>query len=186
VSSSDRHFDIPSLRKGEKKAFEEIYREFYGMIFHLCLQYLNDERISEELVQDTFMKLWEVRQGLGDNDNIRNFLYTITKNNCLNYLRNQKVILRHKDYVRYQEARFHYDSLSKLGNYLEYEELKEKIDTAIQKLPSEIQETFVYSRHKNLKYKEIAMAQEISVKTVEARISKALRILREALSDYLN
>ena len=156
------------------------------MIFHLCLQYLNDERISEEIVQDTFMKLWEVRQSLGDNDNIRNFLYTITKNNCLNYLRNQKVILKHKDFIRYQEARFNYESLSKLGNYLEYDELKEKIDNIIHNLPSEVQETFMYSRHKDLKYKEIATRQSISVKTVEARISKALRILREELRDYLN
>ena len=180
-----RQFDISSLRKGDKKAYEEIYREFYGMIFHLCLQYLNDERISEEIVQDTFMKLWEVRGSLGDQDNIRNFLYTITKNNCLNYLRNQKVVLKHKDYVRYLETKFNYESLNKLGNFVEYDELKNKIDEIIQKLPDEVRETFTLSRYKDLKYKEIAIEQKISVKTVEARISKTLRILREELKDYL-
>lgn len=176
---------VLSLRKGEKLAFGEIYNDFFGVIYRLSLQYLRDEKVSEEIVQETFMKLWEIRETLNDQFNIRNFLYTITKNNCLNYLRNQKIALKHHENIKYLEMRFNYEALEKLGNYIEFEELRERIDYAIAALPDDLRETFLLSRFEELQYKEIAEKQFVSVKTVEARITKALRILRHELKDYL-
>ena len=177
--------DIPSLRNGEKKAYEEVYNEFFGVLYHLCLQYLQDEKVAEEIVQDTFLKLWEIRETLNDQINIRNFLYTITKNNCLNYLRNQKIAMKHLENMKYLEMQFNYEALEKLGNYLQFDELRNKIEEAILKLPAEVIETFKLSRFEELSYREISERQGISIKTVEARISKALRILRIELKDYL-
>lgn len=177
--------NIPLLRKGDKKAYEAVYNEFFGVLYHLCLNYLHDDKVAEELVQDTFMKLWEIRETLNDQINIRNFLYTITKNNCLNHLRNQKISLKHQENMKYLEMQFNYEALEKLGNYLQFEELRNKIDEAISKLPAEVIETFKLSRFEELSYREIAEQQGISIKTVEARISKALRILRVELRDYL-
>ncbi|MDP2113112.1 MAG: RNA polymerase sigma-70 factor [Bacteroidota bacterium] len=177
--------NIPLLRKGDKKAYEAVYNEFFGVLYHLCLNYLHDEKVAEELVQDTFLKLWEIRETLNDQINIRNFLYTITKNNCLNHLRNQKISLKHQENMKYLEMQFNYEALEKLGNYLQFEELRNKIDEAISKLPAEVIETFKLSRFEELSYREIAEQQGISIKTVEARISKALRILRVELRDYL-
>lgn len=185
MNNLTNELNIAALRKGEKNAFEEIYNDFFGVLYHLCNQYLHDERVAEEMVQDTFMKLWEIRQTLNDQVNLRNFLYTITKNNCLNYLRNQKISLKYQDNVKYLEMQFNYEALEKLGNYIQFEELKTKIDVAISHLPAEVIETFSLSRFEDLSYKEIADRQNISVKTVEARISKALRILRVELKDYL-
>lgn len=176
---------IPSLRKGEKKAFEAIYNDFFGVLYHLCLQYLHDEKVSEEIVQDTFLKLWEIKETLNDQINLRNFLYTITKNNCLNYLRNQKISLKHQENMKYLEMQFNYEALEKLGDYLQFEELRSKIDDAISKLPAEVIETFKLSRFEELSYKEISDQQTISIKTVEARISRALRVLRVELKEYL-
>lgn len=175
-----------ALQRGEKSAYEEIYNDFFGVIYHLSLQYLHNEKISEEIVQDSFMKLWEIRDTLNEQFNIRNFLYTITKNNCLNYLRNQKIALKHQEKIKYLEMQFNYEALEKLGNYLEFEVLREKIDQAIAALPEEIRETFLLSRFDELHYKEIAEKQSISIKTVEARMTKALRILRLELKDYLS
>lgn len=177
--------NIQALRNGEKKAFEEVYNEFFGVLYHLCIQYIHDQNVAEEIVQDTFMKLWEIRKTLNDQINIRNFLYTITKNNCLNYLRNQKISMKHQENMKYLEMQFNYEALEKLGNYLQFEELRSKIEEAISKLPAEVMETFKLSRFEELSYKGIADQQGISVKTVEARISKALRILRVDLKDYL-
>jgi len=185
MNNLTNELNIAALRKGEKNAFEEIYNDFFGVLYHLCNQYLHDESVAEELVQDTFMKLWEIRQTLNDQVNLRNFLYTITKNNCLNYLRNQKISLKYQDNVKYLEMQFNYEALEKLGNYIQFEELKTKIDVAISHLPTEVIETFSLSRFEDLSYKEIAERQNISIKTVEARISKALRILRVELKDYL-
>lgn len=185
MSHPNFQLDITSLRKGEKKAYEVVYHEFFGVLYHLCLNYLHDEKVSEELVQDTFMKLWEIRETLNDQINLRNFLYTITKNNCLNHLRNQKISLKHQENMKYLEMQFNYEALEKLGNYLQFEELGKKIEEAISKLPAEVIETFKLSRFEELSYREIADRQGISIKTVEARISKALRILRIDLKDYL-
>jgi len=177
--------NITLLKKGDKKAFEEIYNEFFGVHYHLCLQYIHNEKAAEEIVQDTFLKLWEIRNTLNDQINIRSFLYTITKNNCLNYLRNQKISMKHIENMKYMEMQFNYEALEKLGNYIQFEELRSKIEEAIAQLPEELVETFQLSRFEELSYKEIAEKQNISIKTVEARISKALRILRVELKDFL-
>lgn len=185
MSHPNFQLDIVSLRKGEKRAYEALYNEFFGMLYHLCFHYLHDEKVSEELVQDTFMKLWEIRETLNDQCNLSNFLYTITKNNCLNHLRNQKISLKYQENMKYLEMQFNYEALEKLGNYLQFEELRSIIDDAISKLPVEVIDTFRLSRFEEMSYREIADRQGISTKTVEARISKALRILRVDLKDYL-
>lgn len=177
--------DIYSLRRGEKKTFEAVYTEFFGVLYHLCIHYLHNEKAAEEIVQDTFLKLWEIRETLNENINLQNFVYTITKNNCLNYLRNQKVSLKYQQNLKYLEMQFNYEALEKLGNYLQFEELRGNIDNAIARLPVELEETFKLSRFEELSYREIADKQGISIKTVESRISKALRILRIELKDYL-
>jgi len=176
---------IPFLQRGEKGAFEEIYSDFFGVMYHLSVQYLRDETVSEEIVQDSFMKLWEIRQTLNEQFNIRNFLYTITKNNCLNYLRNQKIALKHQQNIQYLEIQFNYEALDKLGSYIEFEELRIRIDHVIAGLPDDLRETFLLSRSEDLHYKEIAEKQSISIKTVEARMTKTLRILRRELKDYV-
>jgi len=182
----NRHNEvIVSLRNGEKSAYLAVYNDFYGVMYHLSLSYLHDSKIAEEIVQDTFLKLWEIRDTLNEQFNLRNFLYTITKNNCLNYLRNQKIILKHQQNLKYLEMQFNYEALEKLGNYMEFEELRKKIDQAIDSLPNDIRETFLLSRFEELHYKEISDRQSISIKTVEARMTRALKILRMELQDFL-
>ncbi|TKG89397.1 RNA polymerase sigma-70 factor [Puteibacter caeruleilacunae] len=180
-------FDIELIQKGNRKEFEKVYLEFFDVLYHLCLQYLQNEKVAEELVQDAFMKLWIKRADLKAETNLRNLLYTMTKHRCLNYLRDEQTALQHAGNLRHIEMQFNYEALNRLGNeMIEFKELQDIIQQAIDKLPPEQREVFMMSRDEELKYREIAERLDISVKTVEARMSKALNYLRVELKDYLH
>lgn len=180
------NIDVKKLKEGNKTEFEKIYYEFFDVLFALSFQYTLNRTISEEIVQDSFLRLWEIKNGLADDTNIKNFLYIITKNNCLNYLRNQQTAWKYINHVKEKE----YFYLTKLlyeddNNYVEFAELMNSVSEAIEKLPEEQKATFKLNRLNGMKYKEIADQLQISIKTVESRISKALKFLRIELKDYL-
>jgi len=178
--------DLVAVRNGDKQAFDRVYIEFSDMLYHLCLQYVNDKSAAEEIVQDAFVKLWEVRSGVRDDLSIRNYLYTITKNNCLMHLRKEQTINRNIKELKYLEMQFNYEAMTAMADdIVQFDELKERMDEAIEALPDKLKDVFLLSRVEELKYREIAEQLDISVKTVEARMSKALTILRTELKDYL-
>ncbi|MGV8096236.1 MAG: RNA polymerase sigma-70 factor [Mangrovibacterium sp.] len=178
-------FDIQLLKEGDKATYEAIYHEFFGTLYSLSSQYIFKTEDAEEIVQEAFLKLWEVKSRLNENTNIKNFLYTITKNNCLNYIRNEQIASFHLK--RYQdELQYNYEALYQLeDDYSKIEELKLKIDEAIDSLPAKWKNIFRMSREEDLRYKDIAQKLGISEKTVEASITKALKKLREELKEYL-
>ena len=178
--------NIEGLKSGDKKVYEAIYLEYFDMLFHLALGYIGEREASRCIVQDTFTILWERRETLNDGTNILNYLYTITKNNCLNYLRQEEIIARNtRDYL-IPELRYRQEALQASGDsHSDLESLIKKIDEAVERLPQNIRATFKLNRFKNLTYSEIALKLDISPKTVEARISRALKILRKDLKEYL-
>ncbi len=177
---------VSALIKGEKKAFEAVYLDYFDMLFHLALGYIGERETAHGLVQDTFAKLWEHRKELHNETNIRNYLYTITKNSCLNHLRQQEIVFRNnRDYL-IPELRYRQEALESFGDsFDDVENLIGKVDEAIEHLPENIRTTFKLNRFESLTYVQIAEKLDISPKTVEARISKALKILRKDLKDYL-
>ena len=185
-SSFQKEFDLPGLVRGEKKAFESIYMDFYDMLFHLASGYTGNHEIAREIVQDTFLKLWEYREQLNKKTNIKNFLYTLTKNSSLNYLKQQEVISRNnRDYL-VTELKYRQEALAGFPDDSEgLEELIDRVDTAIERLPEEVKITFKMNRFEGLTYRQIADQLEISPKTVEARISKALKLLRSDLKELV-
>ncbi|WP_423128357.1 RNA polymerase sigma-70 factor [Gaoshiqia sp. Z1-71] len=179
-------YNAEQIRNGSKSEFEKIYSGFFDVLYALGFQYTADQSVAESIVQDAFLKLWEVRESLVPGTNVKNFLYTVTKNLCLNHLRNQKTIWKHLNQVRHDEYDYAIESLSRLGeSYLEFEELRTKADQSIENLPEELKIVFKMSRFEDLKYREIAERLHISEKTVEARMTKALKLLRAGLKEYL-
>uniref|UniRef100_UPI0032165AB3 RNA polymerase sigma-70 factor n=1 Tax=uncultured Draconibacterium sp. TaxID=1573823 RepID=UPI0032165AB3 len=179
--------NIRLLKKGNKSAFEKIYEEYYEMLLYISLQYLSSREDAKEAVQDAFVKLWANKESVKENASLRNFLYTITKNNCLNILKKQEVILRSQEDLKWMEIHYHHEAMNRLGfDFLEFKELKQKIEDAIERLPDHCREVFRLSRFSQLKNKEIAERLEISEKTVESHITKALRLLRKDLKPYLS
>ncbi len=169
-----------------KNSFKKLFNSYYQPLCHLGRHYLGDEEEAKTVVQEAFVKLWEVRYELESGSNIQNYLFTLVKNNCLNILKRRQILLKHHEKIREKELRYQYESLNRISDdYLEFKELKEKIDAAIKNLPEHLRVVFELSRFKDMKNREIALELEISQKTVEARMTKALKILREELKDYL-
>lgn len=169
-----------------KDNFRQIFQRYYQPLVHLGLQYLEDEAEAKEVVQDAFLKLWEIHKGMPSDSNLKNFLFTLVKNRCLNVLNRRQLLLKHHEKIQNLELYFQVQSLSKINSdYLELEELREKIEIAIAKLPPNCRQVFEMSRFEDLKNREIAEKLGISQKTVEAHLTRALKILREELKDYL-
>lgn len=179
-------YDIVLLKEGSKSEFERVYFDFFDVLYALGIQYTSDRYMAESIVQDTFLKLWEVRESLLPETNIRNFLYTLTKNSCLNYLRDQKVVWKNLNKIRAYEYTYAIESLKRIGNnFMEFEELSLKLDATIENLPDELKVVFKMSRFDDMRYRDIAEKLAISEKTVEARMTRALKILRSELKDFL-
>ncbi|SET04789.1 RNA polymerase sigma-70 factor, ECF subfamily [Draconibacterium orientale] len=177
---------ILSLVEGNKEYFRNIFNEYFQPLCHLSIHYLNDEEEAKEIVQDAFLKLWEKREELNPDSNLKNFLFTLVKNNCLNIIKRRQVVLKHHEKIKWMEMHYQYESLFRIDdNYLNFEELKDKIEQAIEKLPKNCRLVFEMSRFEELKNREIAEQLGISQKTVEAHLTKALKILRKELKDYL-
>ncbi len=133
---------------------------------------------SKNLVHDVFIAVWEKYEDLPEDTNFRSYLFTSTRNRCLNYIRDRKKV------VPLEGA--HEQVTASEDNSFEARELEKEIELAINILPEKCRIVFEMSRYEELKYAEIAEKMNISVKTVEAHMSKALNMLRKALVNFLS
>lgn len=179
---------IPLLIKGNEAAFEKVYRMYFQRVLYFVNTYLNDISISKNITQDTFLKLWEQRSTLRTNTSLLSYLLVIARNSCLDYLKHQQIVHRYENKVqqRHKEFELNYHALRRLEiDFLTYREIEQIIQQTLDKLPPQCREVFRLSRFEERSNQEIAESLKISVKTVEAHITRALKILREALKDYI-
>ncbi|WP_446787866.1 RNA polymerase sigma factor [Macellibacteroides fermentans] len=179
---------IKQLQDGNEKVFEQIVREYWPRMFKFALIYTQNNETSQELVQDTFLVLWNNRAILKDNTNLITYLMVVLRNKCLNLLEQTRIrqlyIEEIDDETIYQRANLYvlHDEASQI---VESEDLHKAIERALSKLPDKTREVFMLSRYDGLKNQQIAETKNISQKTVEYHISKALQILKEELpQDY--
>ena len=166
--------------EGDSSAFENIFSAYYKDLVVFALRYTNDLNAAEEIVQDTFVKIWEEHRSISITVSLRSYLMKIVKNDFLDRLRHDKIVKNHNVFVQENSPLFENETES----YLLQSELQGLIDEALKKLPDEIAETFRLNRFKGMKYREIAKMYGISERTVEVRIGKALHMLRICLKDY--
>ena len=155
-----------------QKSFSDIYSIYYVRMLRFSQTYVIAEEDAENIVQDTFLYLWEHLELLEDIDHLDAFLFTLIKNRCLNFL-------KHQSYIQAKTCSLKADE--ELESQLNLYAL-EQFDEAVSSI-SEVEN--LLSRIEGLKYKEIAERLDISVNTVENQISIALRKLRSELKEYL-
>lgn len=174
------------LEKGEAIAFEALFRLYYDKLIHIAKGYLVHYEDAEGIVQNVFLKLWENRNKLGAIANVNGYLYSMTRNACLDQLKHEKV----KN--NYLSARY-YKKLAIQQQFLKDEtaalllenELEQVIAKGIEQLPEKCKKVFVKSRFEGLKHHEIAQELGISQKTVDNHISNALRHMRLHLRNFM-
>ncbi|MDR2963174.1 MAG: RNA polymerase sigma-70 factor [Bacteroidales bacterium] len=162
--------------------FQSIYTQYYSMLCVFAASILQDEDEAEEVVQTVILKLWEQKESLEGITSLKAYLFRAVKNTCLNQLKHRKIAENY--------ATVAYDELKEIeakhiDPYLTTE-LQERIHTAIQALPNRCREVFELSRFENKKNKEIAEQLDISLKAVEANITRALTTLKTQFSDFLH
>jgi RNA polymerase sigma-70 factor (ECF subfamily) len=171
---------VSKLKMGDYSAFNFIFSAFYKDMVLFALRFTYSRDNAEEIVQDTFVKLWEEREGITITVSLKAYLIKLIQNRCIDLYRHRKVVIAHNDYVHDYTQCYEYNT----ENYLLYSELKNHIEKALGLLPDEVSETFKMNRYEGLKYKEIAEIKGVSIRTVEVRIGKALHLLRNYLSEY--
>ncbi len=136
---------------------------------------LNDEEATEDVVQQLFIKIWESRETLQTPDSVAAYLFTAARNRALNYIKSQS----RKSSNEVPLTNLHDEADNRMEEQMDAKELQKALYAAIDALPEKRKEVFVLSRFEGKSYKEIAEIMQISVKTVEAQMGKALSTLRE-------
>lgn len=181
------HFFLLRFKNGDELAFEKIFRSNHEQIVGFCLQFVYDEDKARNLAQEVFINLWLNREKIETLNGIRAFLYTFAKSACLNDIRHRKVVRRYEDeHLQFKEDDLDRDVLESMDfGSLEFSELEELIRQAINGLSDKCRRVFMMSRFDGKMNKEIADELNISVKAVEANMTRALKTLRIKLTDYL-
>lgn len=171
----------------KKKEFERIYNHFFSFFFDVAYHFLHHEEDAKGLVQDAFIKLWENNIYSKSEQEIKNYLFILVRNSSLNLLRNRRKFSNGGNSQEALLASINYKLLNETGeDILLYQELFDKIQTAISNLTPQCREVFMLSRFEDLSNKGIAEKLNISVKAVEANITRALKSMRQELSSYLS
>jgi RNA polymerase sigma-70 factor (ECF subfamily) len=176
-------FVLKKIQEGDIHQFESLFRLYYSPLCLYAAGITGRTDISEEIVQDLFYVFWKERERLQLYHSIKSYLYGSVRNRSLQYCEHQEVMERH----RRQTALSADGEPSRTDNpqdVLEYKELEDLISRTLSKLPERRLRIFQMHRFEGKKYAEIASALSLSVKTVEAEMTKALHALRKEVETY--
>ncbi|NLU38413.1 MAG: RNA polymerase sigma-70 factor [Bacteroidales bacterium] len=177
---SDKHI-VDCIQHGDEQVFELFFRNYYERLCNYANTILNDMDEAEEMVQNAFLTIWERRESFEVHTSLKSYLYRAVYNSSLNSLKHKKVQQKHEQYYKQNTAPDYESATSELME----NELQQLAQKAIEQLPPQCKMVFTLSRVEQLTYAEIAEQMNISAKTVENHMVRALRFLREKLKDYL-
>jgi RNA polymerase sigma-70 factor (ECF subfamily) len=160
--------------------FEQVFKDHFKSLHAYAYTIIKDDIMAEEMVQNVFFKLWEKKENIQVQQSLAAYLYRSVYNECLNYIKHQKVRAAHQVYVQKTGT----ESQDAADN-ANMKDLEKRLAEALNDLPEQCRTIFQMSRFEELKYREIADKLGIAVKTVENQMGKALKILRLKLVDFL-
>jgi RNA polymerase sigma-70 factor (ECF subfamily) len=158
-----------------------LFREHFAGLCYFSRKYTGDLDSAREIVHSVFIRIWENRLEFDWDKPAKSYLFTSVYNRSMNFIRDNKKFLSHEEAA----SRNLVIDETVYSDNLETAELEDRIKSALRRLPEKCREVFELSRFEGKRYAEIATHLNISVKTVETQMSKALAILKEELKDYL-
>ena len=168
---------------GDEQAFELLYHKYFKRLCAFTNKYLHDYETTREVVQEVFLNLWKNRSHLKTDKAISSFLFQAVKNKSLSILQHNVVEDKYKDVIKY--AYLQGDFFDTHDSLLA-KEIETKMEEIIESLPGQCRRIFLMSRQEGKKHKEIAEELNISVKTVETQMNRALKVFRTGLKEYIS
>ena len=160
---------------------EKLFTDHYMQLLNFANRFLKDKEESEDIVQGVFYQLLRHKDTLDISKPLKSYLFTATRNSCIKRINHLKVRTEYKKDLVHFWDRSSNSTMEKILN----NELENEVRKAINSLPTRCKLVFMLSRQSGLKYTEIADCLNISVKTVEKQMGKALKVLKKELKNYL-
>lgn len=180
---------IREIGLGNLKAFDEIFKSFYGPLCIYAADIINNRNYAEEIVQDVFLKFWLNRASIHITTSVKSYLYRMVHNHTLNFIRDYG-LNREKEEVSFDdlnnrskllEIKTSYDVLDELL----LQQMEEELSAAISNLPPQCNQIFRMARYQGMTYAEIAEELKISVSTVKSQMLRAIEKLKTTLDEHL-
>ncbi|OIV43652.1 RNA polymerase sigma factor [Flavobacterium johnsoniae] len=165
---------IGRLRNGDESALTELYNKFWQSLFMSAYNVLKDKELCEDIIQDIFMNIWNNREKLEIHISLKGYMYACARYQVFNQFKKNKDKI-HVEFFDDLDKRFQHSTPE---TQLMHEELVQQINTIVESLPLKCQLVYKLSREEQLSHKEIAERLDISTKTVENHITKALQVIR--------
>jgi len=169
---------IRRIRQGDIEEFEKLFRSSYISLVKYAITLVKDRDSAEEIVQDLFVRLWQERKKLAVKSSLTGYLFRAVHNRCMHHIEHLQVIKKHAGMASNADAGF----APAADEEINYRELQEKIASVLERLPERCSRIFCMNRFEGLRYQEIADKLSISVKTVEACMSRALKEFRKSFA----
>lgn len=179
LDTQQENFLLSALRQDNKEAFSLLFQKYYTDLVLFCGNFVRDKSSCEDIVQSIFLKLWNDRKSIRIETSLKSYLLRAVRNSCFDEF-------RHLEIVRQYESDPDHSVLDcyDTDNYILYSDLSAHLQQALDQLPAAYREAFEMNRFEGLKYREIAVRLNVSERTVEVRVSKALEMLRKLLKDF--
>lgn len=170
--------NLESLANDSQEALEELFDHYYPRLYNFSKAFLKSDDGIDDILQEVFLKIWKSRKDIKSNDTFNAYIFTITQNLLLNELRSRLNNQKMRERLAKSAVAEEYLSFP----HFEYEDLKRKIDQAIEELPEKQKEIFKKSRVEGLSHKEIAAELGVTTKTIEYHIGQSIKLLKDRLS----
>ena len=178
------------MLRDESINFNELFSVYQNRFILFAISYVDNKEVAEDIVMDSFMYYWEKRKELADTSNIPGYILTTIKHKCLNYLKHELHIKKAHSEIKSHQCRVTELNISSLEACEPQELLARELESLIMEtlkgLPEPTRTIFIKSRLNNKTYKEIGYDLNISEKSIEYHLTKAVKILKKNLREYLN